>query len=73
MDNMRTVKVVKRYWPQGCSNPCTTEEIVTGKFHQWGSSYEEFEGGPGNFTIAIVEMPDGSIITPQPEDIVFQD
>jgi hypothetical protein len=30
-------------------------------FHQFGVGYEEFESGPGNFTTAIVEWPDGRI------------
>ena len=35
--------------------------VGEGIFHQFGVDYEEFETGPGNFTTAIVEMPDGSI------------
>lgn len=30
-------------------------------FHQFGVGYEEFESGPGNFTTAIVEWPDGRV------------
>lgn len=30
-------------------------------FHQFGVGYEEFEAGPGNFTTAIVEWPDGRV------------
>jgi hypothetical protein len=30
-------------------------------FHQFGCDFEEFEGGPGNYTTAIVEWPDGSM------------
>ena len=37
------------------------ETTVTGLFHCWGSGYEEFENGPGNYTVAIVELDDGSI------------
>ena len=44
-----------------------------GLFHQWGVDYEEFESGAGNFTVAIVEMPDGSILKPMPEHIKFLD
>jgi hypothetical protein len=32
-----------------------------GVFHHWGVSHEEFESGPGNFTVAIIETPDGLI------------
>lgn len=39
------------------------EKVKTGVglFHQWGSDYEEFETGPGNYSTAIVEMEDGTI------------
>lgn len=45
--------------------------VVTGRFHQWGSSYEEFESGPGNYTVAIVEMDDGTVKDFMPTDIKF--
>lgn len=32
-----------------------------GTFHQFGYDYEEFEAGPGNFSTAIIELPDGTI------------
>ena len=46
-------------------------EFEEGIFQQWGSAYEEFETGPGNYTIAIVELPDGKVVTPEPKDIQF--
>lgn len=33
----------------------------TATFHQFGCDYEEFETGAGNYSTAIVELPDGSI------------
>ena len=30
-------------------------------FHQFGVSYDEFEGGPGNFTSAVIELDDGTV------------
>lgn len=36
--------------------------VGPGIFHQFGVDYEELQGGVGNFTTAIVEMPDGSIL-----------
>jgi hypothetical protein len=30
-------------------------------FHQFGCDYEEFESGPGNFSTAIIELPDGTV------------
>ena len=30
-------------------------------FHSFGVNYQEFESGPGNYTVAIVEWPSGQI------------
>jgi len=35
--------------------------VGNGYFHQFGVDYEEFETGPGNYSTAIVEMPDGTV------------
>lgn len=48
-------------------------EFSLGYFHQWGINYEEFETGPGNYTTAVVELPDGRIVTPPADDIIFLD
>lgn len=42
-----------------------------GRFHKWGSNYEEFENGGCNYSVAIVELQDGTIVTPMAEDICF--
>ena len=47
--------------------------VGSGLFHQFGCDYEEFETGPGNFSTAIVEMPDGSVKNVPVELIVFND
>lgn len=44
-----------------------------GLFHQWAASYEEFENGAGNFTVAIVELPDGTIEQVLPSNVKFVD
>ncbi len=44
-----------------------------GTFTQWGNAYEEFASGPGNYTIAIIELPNGEIATALPEDVIFLD
>lgn len=44
-----------------------------GLFHQWGCSYEEFESGAGNFTVAIVELTDGTIEQVLPSNLKFVD
>ncbi len=46
---------------------------VGGIFHRWGDAYEEFQSGPGNYTTAIIELPDGKIVTALPEDVQFCD
>lgn len=30
-------------------------------FHQFGASYEEYEAGPANYSIAIIEKDDGQV------------
>ncbi|MCP4475425.1 MAG: hypothetical protein GY821_12835 [Gammaproteobacteria bacterium] len=55
------------------------EKVVVGEgiFHQFGVDYEEFECstcyrcGPGNYSTAIIEMPDGTIKNVEVELIVF--
>lgn len=46
-------------------------ERVPAIFHQFGSDYEEFEAGPGNYPIAIVEYEDGKIDNIPAECIQF--
>ena len=58
-----------RYWEKG--GFCNFE---LGYFHQWGFSYEDCgENGMVNYSIAIVELPNGKIVIPMPEDIQFID
>ena len=45
--------------------------VGNGIFHQFGVDYEEFENGPGNYTTAVVEMPDGSVKNVPVEMIKF--
>ena len=51
----------------------TFEKVVVGKglFHKFGTDYEEFESGPGNYSTAIVEMPDGSVRNVSIDLIIF--
>lgn len=44
-----------------------------GLFHQWASAYEEFESGAGNYTVALVELPNGEIKEVLPSNIKFMD
>ncbi len=40
-------------------------------FHQFGCNYEEFENGPGNFTTAVIEWPDGQMENVPVEHVKF--
>lgn len=67
---------VYEYWRPAeakYNEPFQKREIGSGSFHQWGAEFEEFTEGPGNRTIAIVELLNGEIITPLPELIRFED
>ncbi len=64
MDKSRKCK--GRYYYQG-----NYYDFELGYFHKWGSNYEEFESGAGNYSVAIVELPDGRVVMPVAEDIVF--
>jgi hypothetical protein len=44
---------------------------VPGSFHCWGGAYEEFRDGIGNYTMAVIELPGGRIVTALPEDVQF--
>ncbi len=42
-----------------------------GLFHQWAAAYEESSAGFGNYTVALVEMPDGTIREIYPVNVKF--
>ena len=46
---------------------------VFGMFHRWGSQYEEFDLGPGNFTTALVEAEDGNVYECVADSVQFLD
>lgn len=70
MDKLRKCKGKYNIYENGKWH---SHEFELGYFHQWGTNYEEFESGPGNYTVAIVELPDGRIVMPVADDIVFLD
>lgn len=47
------------------------EFIHEGLFHQWGVAYEEFDTGAGNYSIAIIELSNGSIVEALPSNVKF--
>lgn len=58
MTEKRRVTVYKYQYEKG--QP-VKKCLGNGVFQQYGTDYEEYESGPGNFTTAIVEMDDGSV------------
>lgn len=46
---------------------------VEGMFHQWASDFIEFETGPGNYTVALIELDDGRIVKGAADTVVFLD
>lgn len=46
---------------------------VFGMFHRWGSQYEEFDLGPGNFTTALVEAENGKVYECVADSVQFLD
>ncbi len=54
-------------------NITTDYDWLEGVFHQWGMDYEEFESGPGNFSTAIVELPDGTVENVPAGNVQFGD
>jgi len=44
-----------------------------GLFHQWAAAYEESSEGFGNYTVGLIEMPDGTIESVLPMNIKFVD
>lgn len=69
MDN-RKVVVYEYQKTKGASH---FEKVCIGHgiFHQFGVDYEGFETGPGNYSTAIIEMPDGTVKNVPVEMIVF--
>lgn len=67
---MRMVIVFKYEKPPG--NSCH-EKVVDGNaiFLAFGVKYEEFEGGPGNYSTAIIERSDGTVENVPVEMIQF--
>lgn len=47
------------------------EEQGEAVFHQFGVDFAEFEIGPGSFSTAIIELPDGQVKNIQVEHIRF--
>lgn len=47
------------------------EPIGEAVFHQFGVNFEEYENGPANFSTAIIELDDGTVLNLPVEQIKF--
>jgi hypothetical protein len=53
---------------------CWEKEFSTeGLFHQWAPKYDEYENSAGNYTVALVELQDGTIEEVLPFNLKFED
>ena len=71
---MRLVQVYEWWRPDDArlSDPFQKRvKHIDGFFHQWGVNVFEAAEGFGTFSVAIVELMDGTIITPAAELIQF--
>jgi len=50
-----------------------TDYPSRGFFHTWGVNYEEYEINTVNYTVALVETRDGTIVEVLPTDLKFID
>lgn len=57
---MRKVLISKTKW-QPVVGRIADGEPYEATFHTWGCNFEEFENGVGNYSVAIIELADGSI------------
>ncbi len=64
-------KVIVYEYTNKFGDPLIKGELGTGLFHQFGYDCMEDETGFSSYSTAIVEMPDGSVITPAANMIKF--
>ena len=53
------------------SPPIWKEDWHEGYFQAWGVNYEEFESGPGNYSVGIVQGKHGIVYMPRADNIIF--
>lgn len=73
---MRKVEIKKKVFVQASGDVrghWKEVDPVIATFHQFGVTYEEFDTGPGNYTVAIVELSDGTVENALLHDIRFID
>ncbi len=68
-----SVKTAFAFEPKEGTHCWEKEFNHDGIFHQWANAYEESSAGFGNYTVALVELPDGTISEILPSNIMFID
>lgn len=53
------------------SSHLESDFLTEGIFHQWGNTFIEYESGPGNITVALVETRDGLVHEVHPSHLKF--
>lgn len=70
MDNpKRRVSVFSRKWIGVDKYEVT--HLHDGTFHCWGADVEEGDSGFASYSVGIVELDDGTVITAIPQNIKF--
>lgn len=70
----RFVTVTDKTWTAfaaGGGEYKTITRVGYARFHAFGTDYQEFENGPGNYPVAIIEWPDGQVETVCASSIKF--
>ena len=68
---MRKVKYYDSLSLNRKTNEYEKEELGEAWFHQFGIEFDEFEDGIGNYTTAVIELPDGTILNHPVAQIKF--
>lgn len=68
---MRRVKYFKYAAGRTPVSPSIREEVGEANFHVWGTDYEGFETGPGNYSTAIIELDNGEVLNIEVSLITF--
>lgn len=55
------------------SSTWTWDDFPIGKFHCWGSEYKSCLDKMVDFTVGIVELKDGTVVTVLPNNLIFLD
>jgi len=61
MQEKREVIIIKKKWDKVSQKVICVPIGKKGFFHGFGLDYEETDAGMANFSVAIIEMPDGFI------------